>query len=85
MSKIRTVRHVIIENDPRELGENVAESNSDAFAEFLIGMNHERKHWNWENFVIDVARDLTIDDAREVHEMLHILTEAIRYRVENDT
>lgn len=85
MNTIRTERHQTFDHDPRELGEDVAGSKSDAFAEFLLGVNRERKQWSWQNYVIDVAREMTIDEAREVYEMLDMLADAFRHRLENET
>ena len=85
MNKIRTERQQVFEHDPRELGEDVASAHSDAFANFLLGVNREAKHWSWQNYVIDVANDLTADEAREVHELLHTLTEAFRIRTQRDS
>lgn len=85
MSTIRTERHQTFEHDPRELGEDVAGSKSDAFAGFLLGVNRESKHRSWANYVIDVADEMTADEASEVYLMLFTLTEAFRRRVEKES
>ena len=83
ISTIRTENtvEVAIEHNAKLLGESVAESDSEAMAQFLIGLAEESERWNWALHCGDIACEMTVDESRQVARCLNKLVEAIQDRV----